>query len=400
MSVDVRYWIWLQKCLGAGARFLEIIEEFGSVENLYNATVIDWKMSTSLTSKQIDNLGKFDLKDTEEIIYNCQKNNWQIIAFDNPLYPNRLKTIVNPPAVIYVDGDLPNVDSMVTIGVVGTRKASSYATKAAHIMSKGIASCGALVISGGALGVDSAAHRGALASGGKTIAVLGSGLGADYLKANENLRNEIKQNGALISEYPPFAPATRTTFPLRNRLISGLSLGVLVVEAGVKSGSLITANFANEQGRDVYAIPASIFDYNFYGTNKLIDDGATVATSPSVLIERYAEEYKSIDMSKMKTVRELLEDVSDKSANAPKKEQVTFDAIAEDRRQQVKKQSTALELKGDEEKVFSALTESFEVIDVIVQKSKIETKNALVALTMLEMKGLVESTSGKRYKLK
>jgi DNA processing protein len=293
-----------------------------------------------------------------------------------------------------------DIDSSVSIGIVGTRKASSYALNVAHIMAKGISLCGAVVVSGGALGVDSCAHSGALSVGAKTVAVLGNGFGADYLRGNQDLRNEIKNHGALITEYPPFTPASRRTFPMRNRIISGLSLGVLVVEAGVKSGSLITAKYAYEQGRDIYSIPASIFDYAFYGTNKLIDDGAVVATSPSVLIERYAEEYKSIDMSKMKTVRELLEASSDKSANAPIKKQVTFDNIQKDRAETVERQNKALELTQEQRAVYKTLSDSFVGIDSIIENSSLESRKVLAALTMLEMKGLIEATSGKRYRIK
>lgn len=394
------YWIWLQKCLGEGAYFKKIIEDFGSVEALYNSNILERRISPALVQRQVDALEKFTLSDAEKIIDVCKQNNWKIITYDDSSYPQRLRDIPNPPAVLYVDGTLPDIDNTVAIGIVGTRKASSYALKAAYIMSKGISLCGAAAISGGALGVDSAAHKGALSVRAKTVAVLGNGLGADYLRGNQALRDEIRQNGALVTEYPPFTPASRRTFPMRNRIISGLSLGVLVVEAGVKSGSLITAKYANEQGRDIYAIPASIFDYDFYGTNKLIDDGASVATSPSILIERYAESYASVDMSRMKTVRELLEEISDKSANIKKEKQITFDNIINDREKTAERQSAALELKDDEKAVYDTLGEAFIGIDLIIDKSSLESKKVLAALTMLEIKGLVQSTSGKRYKLK
>lgn len=397
---DRKYWIWLQLCLGAGAYFKEIIEEFGSVEQLYNANLIEWKISRSLVRNQINNLQKYKLSDTEKIIEECNNNNWDIIAYDDKRYPERLKEIPNPPAVLYIDGVLPDIDSSVAIGVVGTRKASTYAVKVANVMAKGIALCGALVVSGGALGVDSSAHGGALSVHAKTVAVLGNGLGADYLKGNKELREAISKSGALVTEFPPFTPASKTTFPIRNRIISGLSLGVLVVEAGVKSGSLITARFANEQGRDVYSVPASIFDSNFLGTNKLIDDGATVATSPYILIERYAAQYDSIDLSKMKTVRELTELRERNHANSAPKEQVTFDKIVDDRRENVQRQRQILSLEGDERLVCHALGDVFEHIDELIQKTALPSSRVTSALTMLEIKGVVESASGKRYRLK
>ncbi len=397
---DKKYWIWLQLCLGAGAFFKEIIEEFGSVEQLYNANLIEWKISRSLVRSQINNLQKYKLSDAQKIIEECNNNKWDIIAYDDKRYPKRLKEIPNPPAVLYVDGVLPDIDSSVAIGIVGTRKASTYAVRAADVMARGISLCGALVVSGGALGVDSSAHSGALSVNAKTVAVLGNGLGADYLKGNKELREAISKNGALVTEFPPFTPASKITFPIRNRIISGLSLGVLVVEAGVKSGSLITARFANEQGRDVYSVPASIFDSNFLGTNKLIDDGATVATSPYILIERYAAHYDSIDLSKMKTVRELTEKRKRNNANSAPKEQVTFDKIVDDRRENVQRQRQVLSLEGDESLVYRALGDDFEHIDELIRKTALPSNRVTSALTMLEIKGIAESASGKRYRLK
>ena len=258
---DKRYWIWLQQCLGEGAGFKEIIEDFENPQRLYESNILEWRMSPALNPKQVERLSKKNLDIADRIINDCNQYGWLIITYDDERYPQRLREISNPPAVLYVDGSLGDFDSLAMIAIVGTRKASTYALKAAHIMAKGIALCGGAIVSGGALGVDSAAHRGALEAGGITYAVLGCGFKTNYLMENEELRYRIKTSGgALITEYPPFTAATKFSFPMRNRIISGLSLGVLVVEAGEKSGSLITANLAAEQNRDIFAIPASIFD--------------------------------------------------------------------------------------------------------------------------------------------
>ena len=398
--IDKRYWLWLQMALGEGARFKEIIDDFGSVEKLYNSNILEWRMSSSLTAKQINSLQKYSLKDTEQIIYNCDKNNWKIICYDDNEYPERLRQIANPPAVIYVDGELPSIDDLACIGVVGTRKASKYAVKTANILSYAIAECNGLVVSGGALGVDTAAHKGALMANGKTIAVLGCGLGTSYLNENKALRQNIKHNGALVTEYPPFTKASRTTFPLRNRIISGLSVGVLVVEAGVKSGSLITARYANEQGRDVFAIPSSLLDVNFAGSNKLISDGATVVTGTDTIISTYASKYPTVDLTKLKSIQEILDYTSDKSANAPKyTQELTFDNLVVGRKDRLKKEEQSMSLIGDEKTVFNILDNKFVHIDYIVENSGLTSNKVLAALTMLEMKGIVQSTSGKRYKL-
>lgn len=398
MSENLRYWLWLQKALGEGAYISRIIDEFGSAKNLYDANILEWRMSPNLTARQIDRLGETDINSVDEIIYTCKSNKWQIIDYDDNRYPERLKEIINPPAVLYVDGDLPDIDNLAVIGVVGTRKASDYAIKVTHIMSRGATDAGLLIVSGGALGVDTAAHKGALMAGGKTIAVLGCGLGTSYLNENKSLRDTIKHNGALVTEYPPFTRASRTTFPMRNRIISGLSVGVLVVEAGVKSGSLITANFALEQNRDVFAIPASVLSLDFAGTNKLIDDGAMVATKPIHLAEAYAERFDSVKPEKVKSVEEYMSMSADKSANIPEVKEPVFDAPSKDRNKRMKNEKAASKLTGSADIVYRCLDESFVHIDIITEKTGLNVSQVMAALTQLEIMGLTESTSGKRYK--
>lgn len=400
MSENLHYWLWLQRALGEGAYIKNMIEDFGSVKKLYSSNILEWRMSPALTAKQIDRLEQTDINSVDEIIYTCEKNGWTIIDYDDERYPNRLREIHNPPCVLYVDGILPDIDNLAVIGIVGTRKASTYAIKVTHIMSRGITECGALVVSGGALGVDTAAHKGALTAGGNTVAVLGCGLGASYLNENKPLRDIIKNNGALVTEYPPFTRASRTTFPMRNRIISGLSVGVLVVEAGVKSGSLITANYALEQGRDIFAVPASVLSVDFSGTNKLIDDGAMVATKPAQIVSVYAEKFSTIDISKARSIDELMNDESDKSANVEKNEnKLSFESIEENREKRLKNEHKASTLNGDAKIVYQCLNDCFLHIDAIIEKTGLTSAKVMASITQLEVMGLIESTSGKRYKL-
>ncbi len=400
MSENLRYWLWLQRALGEGAYIKNMIEDFGSVKKLYSSNILEWRMSPALTAKQIDRLEQTDINSVDEIIYTCEKNGWTIIDYDDERYPNRLREIHNPPCVLYVDGILPDIDNLAVIGIVGTRKASTYAIKVTHIMSRGITECGALVVSGGALGVDTAAHKGALTAGGNTVAVLGCGLGASYLNENKPLRDIIKNNGALVTEYPPFTRASRTTFPMRNRIISGLSVGVLVVEAGVKSGSLITANYALEQGRDIFAVPASVLSVDFSGTNKLIDDGAMVATKPAQIVSVYAEKFSTIDISKARSIDELMNDESDKSANIEENEnKLSFESIEENREKRLKNEHKASTLNGDAKIVYQCLNDCFLHIDAIIEKTGLTSAKVMASITQLEVMGLIESASGKRYKL-
>lgn len=392
-------WIRLQSALGAGAALSEIIEYFGSAKALFDAGETEWRMSPVLVPRQIEKLCESTEAQANEVLATCKMNGWQVVPYDDPHYPERLRSIFNPPAVLYVDGELPDIDNSIVIGIVGTRRASDYAVKAADVMSRGIAERGAIVASGGALGVDTAAHNGAMLAGGKTIAVLGCGLGTKYLMENKPLRDAVVKNGALITEFQPFTPASKYTFPIRNRIISGISLGVLVVEASVKSGSLITANYALEQGRDVFALPCSILDPAFAGTNKLIDDGAIVATKPLDLLYPYAEEY-GVKIDEVKSVGKIMRETGDKSANVyGKARDISFDNLQAGRKKREARQKAAAELSGKTKAVFNALGEEYQSADEISRAAGLSIGEALTALTALEIAGLAASAGGKRYRL-
>lgn len=392
-------WIRLQSALGAGAALSEIIEYFGSAKALFDAGETEWRMSPVLVPRQIEKLCESTEVQANEVLATCKMNGWQVVPYDDPHYPERLRSIFNPPAVLYVDGELPDIDNSIVIGIVGTRRASDYAVKAADVMSRGIAERGAIVASGGALGVDTAAHNGAMLAGGKTIAVLGCGLGTKYLMENKPLRDAVVKNGALITEFQPFTPASKYTFPIRNRIISGISLGVLVVEASVKSGSLITANYALEQGRDVFALPCSILDPAFAGTNKLIDDGAIVATKPLDLLYPYAEEY-GIRIDEVKSVGKIMRETANKNANVyGKARDISFDNPQAGRKRREARQKAAAELSGKTKAVFNALGEEYQSADEISRAAGLSIGEALTALTALEIAGLAASAGGKRYRL-
>ena len=259
MSIcPVEYWIWLQCALGAGAKTNELLAYFGDPEKMYNAGSKEWRMSGLMTEKRINALKSISPSETGGIFRECKAKGYSIITPDSVNYPERFRQMKDMPLVLYVAGDSSVLKDSVSIGVVGTRNASNYGIETAQKLSFALASCGVTIVSGGALGIDSEAHAGAMLAKGRTAAILGCGLSVDYLRENAALRRAITRYGAVISEYAPFTPASRTTFPIRNRLISGMTLGTLVIEAGVKSGSLITANCALEQGRDVFAVPGDI----------------------------------------------------------------------------------------------------------------------------------------------
>ncbi len=223
----------------------------------------------------------------------------KLMLISDPYFPERLGNIPQPPLVIYYKGVFPPIDSLPAVTIVGPRKATQFGMKSAYALGYRLSKAGFVIISGGALGCDSYAHTGAIKAGGKTIAVLGCGLESDYLIKNKELRMKIASSGCVISEYPPFQGATKYTFPVRNRLMSALGLGTVVVEAGVKSGALITAGHAIEQGRDVFVIPGNPTLSQYKGSNLLLRDGAIPLLDASDIFNNYIVEYADkIDIEK------------------------------------------------------------------------------------------------------
>ena len=398
---NARYLIWLQLTVGVGKAIKPIIDYFDSAENLYNSNYLQRKVCPNVTDKMLDAMESTPIEKADEIIAVCKQNGWDIITVDDENYPNKLKEIFDPPAVLYVDGKMPDVDKMLSIAVVDTRKPSNYAKSVARVISKGLARCNAVVISGGALGIDTSAHIGALECGGITVAVMGCGLGSNYLASNEDLRRRITEKGAVISEFPPFTPASRFTFPMRNRIISGLADGVFVAEAGTKSGSLITATFAVSQNRDMFATAASIFDKRFNGTNKLISDGAVPVVDVESIISHYTEKYATLYITRLATVDELLNDEYKKRDLTPEQdEEITFENIEKHRKNRTQIDERSRQLVGDEKSVFDAMDDNFKDVESIANVAQLDINSVLVALTMLELDGLCESGMGKRYRRK
>ena len=281
-------WIWLAEKCGAGSMELaRLIENFDSIGEIYLAdydTLVERGCSEHLAEKLADKgLGR-----AYKIVEDCEKNGIDVIAYDDVRYPKSLASIKDPPAVLYCKGRLPSLNGELCISVVGTRSMSEYGMRTAYKIAYEIASSGAIVVSGMAFGIDAVAACAAIAAHGRTVAVLGCGIDVTYPKQHEKLKAAILENGAIISEYPPTTEPKRYHFPTRNRIISGLSQGTVVLDANENSGSLITAHTAIIQGRDVYAVPSNIDAENSAGTNKLIRDGAQAVLNGRDIIVNYA----------------------------------------------------------------------------------------------------------------
>lgn len=291
MKCPPEYWIWMQRTIGSGRLVNNIFTYFKDPRELYEAGRDRWAAS-GIPKTTIEKLASYSPSQSYDIMRRCRENGWTIITCDDDeKYPYRLHEIYDYPLVLYVWGDAGALLSPVCISVVGTRQSSEYGLAVTESLAYSLAKAGVTVVSGGALGIDCMAHTGALKADGTTIAFLGCGLGYPYLNENGGLRRKIARNGAVVSEFPPFTPPSKHTFPVRNRLISGISLGVVVIEAGEKSGSLITAKYALEQGRDVFAIPGNVMNSNYFGTNALIRDGAKAVFSCKDVLDEYTGAY-------------------------------------------------------------------------------------------------------------
>ncbi len=422
MKCPSEYWIWLSRTLGAGRNTGPFFAHFGDPVTLYEAGHSEWVNSGVFSESDSKNLVAYSPSQSYSVMKSCEQNGWHIITYDDDLYPSRLREIKNPPFVLYVSGDPSVLDSAVSIGIVGTRDASEYGLNVASSISSSLAQAKAVIVSGGALGIDSAAHLGAIEAGGKTIAVLGCGLGSNYLSANESLRIEIANNGAVISEFVPFSEPSKTTFPIRNRIISGITLGTVVVEAGEKSGSLITARLALEQGRDVFAVPGEVTNSNYFGTNNLIRDGAKSVFSYMDILDSYIDTYGAyiksdrlytpIKPANLKNKRSLPEIKLGKAEKPLKK--VTNNEKTRSEKNLPQSSSYAEESSLSDvfvpdipeyatdtaKTVLSFITVEGITADELVIKTGVDAGNVLAALTELEIYGCVSMESGKRYCIK
>lgn len=286
------YWIWLSLRCGAGNELGSyLLKHFSTPQNIYEAKEEELLALDGITKEMVSALMDRDLTRAQKIAEYCERVNVGILTLDSPNYPDRLRSIYAKPILLYYRGKLPNVDDHVLIACVGKRKCSPTGTQTAYKLGMELVHGGAIVVSGMASGVDSAAHKGAISAGGHTIAVLGCGIDRVYPPENKELMEKIAATGTLVTEYAPGTDPLGRNFPIRNRIISGFCQGTVVVEADQRSGSLITAKKALQQGRDLFAFPGKANDPNYTGTNALIQNGATLVTCARDILLDYEPLY-------------------------------------------------------------------------------------------------------------
>ncbi len=393
------YYIWLAGCLGRGAAAAyNLLREYQNPRACYQALAHNPASWNTFSPEQRKRLDAFTLDDAHRVMESCAKKGIDILTIDNVSYPERLKNIYAPPVVLYSRGKLPDFERLIAVAIVGSRRTSDYGAAAATRLGYDLAAAGAVVVSGMALGIDARAHRGALDAGGITAAVLGCGADIAYPPENESLMLDIEQNGVILTEYPPGEKPVGKHFPARNRIIAGLCNGVVVVEAPQKSGALITATLALEQGRDIFAVPGSIFSEAGEGTLRLLRDGAIpVGSAYDILIE-YEGMYA--DKLMLNRVPRRYYDIAPKkieAASAARQKPAAPAPQLPTARPSPRKEALPEHLSRQAAAVYQALEKNRRHVDEIAQRTGLTMPEVLAALTELELEELAHAHPGRQY---
>ena len=393
---SLTYWLWLTGLRGLKNQTrLALLRQFGSPEAVYFADREELLLTEGMTREQADRLEDHSLEGAERVLGECDRLDIDLVTMQDAAYPGRLRDIYDPPCLLYVKGRLPVLDEAAVIAVVGTRSCTPYGITWAERFGYGLASGGCVIASGMALGIDAAAIRGALLAGGIPLGFLGNGLDVVYPREHRALYADVAAAGALISEYPPGTRPLSGNFPIRNRILSGVSVGALVVEAPRASGALITASLAADQGRDVFAVPGPIGAYASQGCNLLIQEGAALVTDPRNILEVYAARFA---LSASRPLPEVLappEPVPEPDP-APEPPEEASDGASEGTLPVLL--STDTTLSDDQLAMLRLLDpETPRQTDDLLEAAGIPVRRALSALTVLEIDGRVLRHEGGRY---
>lgn len=391
----LEYWIWLAHTSAVPAQEKPgLLEQFPRPEDIYYAK---GESQDALSAAR-------------RILKDCRRLHIQVVTFADAAYPSRLKHIPDPPMVLYYKGRLPDFENNPAIGIVGTRKASSYGLQTARRLGYQIGKCGAVVVTGMAYGIDAMAASGALTAQQCVVGVLGCGVDLVYPKSNKELFRKTEQCGCLISEFAPGTPPLRYNFPKRNRIISGLSNGVLLVEAPEGSGALITARRALEQGRDVFVVPGNIDQPGFVGSNQLLKQGASLAVSGWDVLR----EYQTLYPDKLHREEGIPASFTEEEQPAKVAQRAVIPTELSPLKEKLEKKpidknpataysdvnALAQSLNGTEKAIVLALAQGPVLFEDLVAAIGLPTGKLLPSLTMLEIRGIVKRLPGKRICLK
>lgn len=385
---DLQYLLWLTEVAALSpVKGVRLLEAFGSAKAVWQASLQQQEKCVKLEESEKNRLQNRSLALPNQILGRCDLLNVQILTITQPEYPDRLRNIYDPPLVLYVRGKLPDLNALPAIAVVGQRKATPYGRIVTERLGFQLSCSGVVVVSGMAAGIDASAHTGALKGPTPTVAVFGTAIDQCYPSYHAALMRNILYSGAVISEYPPGKKTYASAFPYRNRIISGLCLGVVVAEAPEKSGSLITAGLALDQGRDVYAVPGSVDSPASAGCNELIVRGAKLVRSARDILEDYAGLYDFRTEDQPDLPRPEPEPQPVKRSRPQETEAApapTLDTVWQQDEQ------------PETDPVLAAL-EGIVHLDDISQKTGLDTAALLAKLTLLELKGKVRQLPGQFY---
>ena len=408
------HWIWLATRPDLSDRKKRaVLEVFPDPEDAYLADEKAFA-DMELSAEELASLLDKNLTQAEKILEACEEKDIRICVLSEEDYPFRLKNIDDPPLVLYYRGQLPDFDKAPAIAAVGTRKASAYGLTAARQLGFQLVRCGAILVSGAADGIDGAAMEGALKAGGIVVGVLGNGADVVYPKCNRRLFEDTRLRGCLLSEFPPETPPYKWNFPKRNRIISGLCNGVLVVEAPARSGALITARQALEQGRDVFAMPGNVGVDTSEGTNELLRSGAILARDGWDVVEEYQHLYpktvRRYDLAKaqLQLLTPDREEPETKVAQEPQKPAKKAKNDKKQEKKPVDKEeklvysdlSARMASLTEQERHLVEKIENECLVDELIVRTGLPAGKVLAMLTLLEVRGFVKTLPGRRVKIK
>ena len=394
------HWIWYAQLPNiSGREKQQLLERFSDPEEIYNLDLSSLARNGELPEKVAKALEQRDLAEAHKILETCHRKDIGVLCYTDSAYPRRLRNIDDAPMVLYYKGAIPDFEKQPVISIVGTRKATAYGLTSARTMAQQVAQCGALVASGCAGGIDTAAMQGVLDAGKPVVGVLGCGVDVVYPRGNRKLYMDTEREGCLLSEYPPGTKPYPWNFPRRNRILSGISNGVLVIEAPEDSGALITADFAMEQGRDVFVVPGNIGVAACAGSNALLRDYAAAVCCGWDVMQDYEPLYPNV----VKCVRQVEMQALEVAQNAvfpeaaqPAQNKKSIDNLTSS----PYSKTSELDLSPEEKAVFDSLTTEPMLIDDVIAGLDIPAGKVLATLTMLALRGAVQNHPGRRVSRK
>ncbi len=435
---DLIYWVWLSEKNYAGSpEGVKLLESFGGdPKAVFDASREELIAANGGSSALINRLSNHDLSRAELILESCFMSGIKVITCASPKYPKRLQNVYNKPILLYARGNIDDLNERFCVAIVGSRSMSDYGKHMTFTLARQLMAYGAIIISGAAYGIDSAANNTAVFFEEPTVAVLGSGVNVPYPQRNKEMLDLIAERGMVISEYPPGTPPYGRNFPIRNRIISGLADAVVVVEAGANSGALITAQIACDQGRKVYAVPGNVGAPNSIGTNRIIRDGCKAVTCTEDIIEDFADRFNLAkidrivssdkymryeyshgmpihpsnrplspdeqDMKEIKLPKPAKKAKTEKSAKTVAEEKAATAVVVPHEPEilpESPEREKILTLLGDEaRRVYGAIPDKIAVTTDKITQSGISADKAMAALTMLELYSVVEALPGGLYR--